>query len=1356
MAKLLETWLNSEVELSKKVTDLETDFSNGYLLGELLYKYNQQPDFHEFSDAQTRMHVLGNFTRMIETFKSLGVKFDTRVINAIINKESGAASKLLYQVKMALEKTSPPLDMKLMKDGRVLEQRPVKSIRPARAQYDKMEKRYTEDRLHARTVPQKQLDLDAKLQKFKEFRAQMEQKAENQKQEEMTLQKQEKEEKRKVLINKLQRNAGFMEDWEQKGVLDWKKNMEAKKKREQMELTYKLKSMQKMQMKADSFYSKARNEAMAGIEDFEKSMKEFGIPVKPYKEDSRTTQSFPSISKTSIAPHVIQERDIRRRTMAANLYSIENSQEAEYRTALNLSKLDVLSPLEESVAQDIWKVTHYTELFIAHRKLRESRYERRQEYDLDLASVKEQKLLERWIDNSWLEIELEHDRAVKHENFLQIDKQERKAEAMKGVLDLIIGIAEQLGEYQQVSDSTEIDPRYQLEWFRLFKDGVDVSSPDQETLNQQELTNYVNALGQWKGEAVHNFYLTEALEKAISWCQVEEKDEPKSQVPNFPVKLSMIGYPFSGKTTHATRLANRYNLSVVEVKDLIEKAVTEDLYQGGCISDSDLVSLIVEEIKKSEKGWILVDFPTTVEQAKLLEEALTNFKHKYERPLGFYEEKKQKLHAVCPPETEEQLAVELEVSGLDHVIWIDTSKKECLRRSIGKRVSPESGIIYHVEDDQPPFSQSPLVEQLEPIDDMKEHRGVIVDRSVALDRNSKSLRSWFAQFAKEDTPLLKSIEGNRTIIEIGEELSKVVQGLIQKHQDEEDHQKKLEELEEQYREDSRKALEQKRMAYLETLRMLDEDEKENQVEEEEVEVEDQSKAEVVEGLWDFWEAVQGLYETTLKSVFQEERETRTGFSKEIQKQELDFIEFLKRPSNKQEILTEFQFAFNKFSDENPDMREDPHTIAELHQRTEDLGNKLWDIIELRQQEAEEQLREVMQSGWLEAQQEAALLQAQKALTVEHLRYSAACQVLADYYFSQEKGFLPKPQVAQVEFTIEGTSILDSLEKMCAKAETLPGFSVVFEEESKDPKGKKRDNRKKEEEKQKSPAQVTLENALSKEQEVFKSRVNLLKNWTKNRIEEMESKAKLAWENSENWIYAAINAENEAVQKVCDIAKEAIENQTKLQPLLELQVFDAIQDHSKLTFQVPAPSPLPPSESRNPFRIPVSQLHSIVKELAQYPHLVSKQTLTNILARRTCFSRVTTSLGSLPSYWLQLGESKIVSLLSSFDYSGNSYLDWRDLANSLVLLEALPVSQEEVDLLVQQAPFTKETWMEAPAWFDQVVQNQDQEGAVPYNRTSEVKELLWTINSFEEQLNSEEVRFRLQRTQSLKEFLETLQ
>jgi hypothetical protein len=44
---LILNWLNDEVQLSKKITNIEDQFANGYLFGELLARYNQQLDFLE-------------------------------------------------------------------------------------------------------------------------------------------------------------------------------------------------------------------------------------------------------------------------------------------------------------------------------------------------------------------------------------------------------------------------------------------------------------------------------------------------------------------------------------------------------------------------------------------------------------------------------------------------------------------------------------------------------------------------------------------------------------------------------------------------------------------------------------------------------------------------------------------------------------------------------------------------------------------------------------------------------------------------------------------------------------------------------------------------------------------------------------------------------------------------------------------------------------------------------------------------------------------------------------------------------------------------------------------------------------
>lgn len=85
------SWINDEVQLSKRITNFEEDFHNGYLFGELLLKYSQQLNFNEFIDKYININVrddkasrISNFSLLYDTFKTLKVSFDSNIAMNII------------------------------------------------------------------------------------------------------------------------------------------------------------------------------------------------------------------------------------------------------------------------------------------------------------------------------------------------------------------------------------------------------------------------------------------------------------------------------------------------------------------------------------------------------------------------------------------------------------------------------------------------------------------------------------------------------------------------------------------------------------------------------------------------------------------------------------------------------------------------------------------------------------------------------------------------------------------------------------------------------------------------------------------------------------------------------------------------------------------------------------------------------------------------------------------------------------------------------------------------------------------------------------------------------------------------
>ena len=78
-----------------------------------------------------------------------------------MGEEQGEARKMLYNLKMALDKVNNPADIIIMhKTGKFNPINPLKRLEPARTQFDTMESRFFEKRINELSKAQKQINLD--------------------------------------------------------------------------------------------------------------------------------------------------------------------------------------------------------------------------------------------------------------------------------------------------------------------------------------------------------------------------------------------------------------------------------------------------------------------------------------------------------------------------------------------------------------------------------------------------------------------------------------------------------------------------------------------------------------------------------------------------------------------------------------------------------------------------------------------------------------------------------------------------------------------------------------------------------------------------------------------------------------------------------------------------------------------------------------------------------------------------------------------------------------------------------------------------------------------------------------------
>jgi len=114
-----------------------------------------------------------------------------------------------------------------------------------------------------------------------------------------------------------------------------------------------------------------------------------------------------------------------------------------------------------------------------------------------------------------------------------------------------------------------------------------------------------------------------------------------------------------------------------------------------------------------------------------------------------------------------------------------------------------------------------------------------------------------------------------------------------------------------------------------------------------------------------WETCAGNYinemEVTLKSI----RTQRELFSIQNAETQRVFLELLERNDKKRILAINFQKEYNLFVDQHPDLIEEVNCKEELHQRVEDLCDRMFEIIEEKREEYQCERKKIMESKFVE-------------------------------------------------------------------------------------------------------------------------------------------------------------------------------------------------------------------------------------------------------------------------------------------------------------------------------------------------------------------------------------------------------
>lgn len=285
MSNLLIQWLNEEVQLSEPISDFHDTFRDGYLLGEILYRYNQLLIFDRFIRNGTPQNTLDNFALLQPVMLKIGIRFNGQVASDLMKGDESATKSIIYEIKMALEALTRNCRQVVHYKLRGTKHDKVANIVPvSRGTYDESLSRTFKASIRGALENTNAALMSAVTKKYEDrtedyFRTIS--MGESMDQGTLQLRRQRAKDIHK---SRKAHEGEFEEAWESLNVEQWKKNQRIAHERKSLKLRVTAKLQMQQSKKIQTERAQSREYTIKSLEDFDKKLETLILPDDSAKD----------------------------------------------------------------------------------------------------------------------------------------------------------------------------------------------------------------------------------------------------------------------------------------------------------------------------------------------------------------------------------------------------------------------------------------------------------------------------------------------------------------------------------------------------------------------------------------------------------------------------------------------------------------------------------------------------------------------------------------------------------------------------------------------------------------------------------------------------------------------------------------------------------------------------------------------------------------------------------------------------------------------------------------------------------------------------------------------------------------
>ncbi|XP_047246702.1 sperm flagellar protein 2 isoform X3 [Girardinichthys multiradiatus] len=603
MSAILCRWLNHKLRLSETVDprNFARDFSNGYLFGEILHKYQMQEDFNMFLKNDSSIAKENNLSRLEPSLNLLGIFFDKKTAGDLMREVHGVATSLLHQLYVALEEKNntgtsrtamqPTVKAKLhKKEHEIYSYHLPQLVKPnANQNFRKMTQHYA--------------DKGHQLKDLSEVAQPMQQKKTLKVRDEKRMQKCEE-----VCRQKHDDSTGNHTELLKQppcslNLRRKKRQEELKEKQLQTEIAKFEEKEHKLASSCLVSLSSSRDQPVPADSSLGGIKKGSGVPGSQNKLILQSNSKYIQGIRQRLKENAVAQEERQRRVdrfLMEQVKALEAQQEAQLEDQM-VRRLMRQTQQEQRLAEQLMQISRQKEVILENRLFREQQYQEQTERDFQQALDREAVLAQRAKlardEEMKKELELCNRIAAEH-------AQSRHREHFDNWLDVlgqIVDLATKVGEYRLLTGNLAPEKKNK-EWKELFLKGVPLYEPirnfqpepafftpltpsefqKQEILNNLDYDEYTNMVGEWawpedaedtKLPPSTNDILAYVVQRLRKMAHPSIVESSAPSVPRFRIKACVLGMFGSGKTSCLSKIGEALGVCVLLTDTLVGEAL---------------------------------------------------------------------------------------------------------------------------------------------------------------------------------------------------------------------------------------------------------------------------------------------------------------------------------------------------------------------------------------------------------------------------------------------------------------------------------------------------------------------------------------------------------------------------------------------------------------------------------------------------------------------------------------------------------------------------------------------------------------------------------------------------------------